>query len=371
VLLETLGVRIHFSHRTFQWTNEGRGVAAVHCVIIGFALWPREVCVLFEYESLRAEPQAHTGANISPYLTLSGNVVIAKRRTPLRALPTMRCGSKPSDGGHLVLDDVERAALLAEAPAAVKFLRPYVGLEEFLNGGKRFCLWLADAEPSGLRGMPAVMRRVEAVRDFRLASSAAPTRTAATTPTRFFFDGQPAARYIAVPEVSSERRHYVPIGLLPASTIASNKLYLVPQDDLFVLGVLQSAMHMAWTRTVAGRLESRIQYSASMVYNTFPWPDSSTSKHHEAIESAAQAVLDTRAEFPTSTLADLYDPLTMPPALLKAHHKLDAAVEAAYGRKSFKSDAERVAFLFELYERYTSLLPATAPAKKTRRRSVS
>ncbi|HYN61004.1 MAG TPA: DNA methyltransferase, partial [Rubrivivax sp.] len=370
LLLDGLGVRIHFAHRTFQWSNEGRGVAAVHCVIIGFALWPRDSCTLFEYESPRSEPLAHAGPNISPYLTLTPSVVVFKRQKPLADVPTMRCGSKPSDGGFLVLDEASREELLHETPAADRFVRAYIGSEEFINGGQRFCLWLPDASPAELRQMPAVMKRVEAVRRFRLSSTAAPTRAAAATPARFFFDGQPQSTYIAVPEVSSERRPYIPIGFLPSSKIASNKLYLVPQDSLWIFGVLQSAAHMAWTKTVGGRLKSDYQYSATMVYNTFPWPESPTDKQREAIEAAAEAVLDTRTHFPGSTLADLYDPLTMPPALLKAHQQLDAAVDAAYGRKGFKSDAERVAFLFEMYQRITSLLPAEPTKRRAARKTA-
>ncbi len=368
-LLDVHGVRIHFAHRTFQWSNEGRGIAAVHCVIVGFALWTPSVCTLFDYESPRAEPHASQGDNINPYLALAPTVIVPKRRAPLADVPTMRCGSKPSDGGHLLLTEPERDQLLADEPRAAEFIRPFMGSEEFINGGRRYCLWLNHAAPAQLRSMPAILRRMDAVRRFRLDSTAAPTKAAAATPGRFFFDGQPDVTYIAVPEVSSERRQYVPIGLLPATTIASNKLYLVPRDDRWILGVLQSSMHMAWMRTVAGRLESRYQYSATMVYNTFAWPEVNSEARKTAIEAAAQAVLDTRAAFPGSTLADLYDPLAMPPALLKAHQKLDAAVDAAYAAKrSLKTDAERVAFLFEQYQRITSLLPAAAPAKRARRR---
>jgi len=368
LLLGQYGIKIHFAHRTFQWSNEARGIAAVHCVIIGFGAFDVGHKTIFEYDSPKSEPHAVVGSNISPYLSFAPDVVIEKRQRPLGQVPVMGCGSKPSDGGHLILDQAEYIEFVSAEPLAKPFLLPYVGSEEFINGGYRWCLWLVDAKPEELRRLPRVMERVENVKAFREASSAEPTRRAAATPTRFFFQAQPTSEFIAIPEVSSERRMYVPLGLLTPNIIASNKLYLVQSGSRYLLGVLQSAMHMAWLRTVAGRLESRYQYSGTMVYNTFPWPESATDPQREKIEAAAQAVLDARAQFPDATLADLYDPLTMPPALVRAHQKLDASVDAAYGKKNFKNDAERVAFLFELYQKYTSLLPITG---KPRRRALS
>jgi hypothetical protein len=369
LLFERYGIRIHFAHRTFQWSNEARGVAAVHCVIIGFGAFDVAQKTIFDYDSPRSDAHAIAATNISPYLADAEPIVVQKRQTPLGPVPEIRCGGKPSDGGNLVMDATAMESLVRREPRARKFLHPYVGSEEFINGGQRWCLRLEGAAPSELRHMPAVLECVEAVRRFRLASTAAPTRAAAATPTRFFFESQPAGEYIAIPEVSSERRNYVPIGILPPTMIASNKLYLVESASRYLFGVLQSAMHMAWMRTVAGRLKSDIQYSGTMVYNTFPWPESPTDKQRAAVEAAAQGVLDARAQFPQSSLADLYDPLTMPPALTRAHQALDAAVDAAYGRRNFRNDAERVAFLFERYQAITSLLPAAAPRKGGRRAS--
>jgi hypothetical protein len=275
----------------------------------------------------------------------------------------MRCGNKPSDGGHLLLTPHEKVQLLAVEPGSAQWIKRYVGSEEFINGIERWCLWLEGIAPDVLRKLPHVLSRVEAVRDFRKKSSAEPTRRMAENPTRFFFVSQPSEDYILIPEVSSERRRYVPVGLMPAEVISSNKNYLIAERNLYLLGVLQSAMHMAWLAAVGGRLEMRFQYSATMVYNTFPWPEP-TDKQRTAIEAAAQAVLDARARFPDATLADLYDPLTMPPALLKAHQALDRAVDAAYGRKSFASEAERVAFLFGRYQALVSLLPVEMPTKR-------
>ncbi|TCJ12793.1 class I SAM-dependent DNA methyltransferase [Parasulfuritortus cantonensis] len=365
--LYRLGVKIHFAHRTFQWQSEARGKAAVHCVIVGFGLNEAAEKWLFDYETLRSEPHAIRAANINPYLADAPDVIAVKRQRPLAAVPVMRCGNKPSDGGHLLLTAEEKDSLLSDEPGAAPWLRRFVGSEEFINGIERWCLWLDGIPPDTLRKLPGVLARVEAVRDFRAQSSAEPTRRMADNPTRFFFVSQPAEDYILVPEVSSERRRYVPVGLMAAEVISSNKNYLIAEKNLYLLGVLQSAMHMTWMSTVGGRLKSDFQYSATLVYNTFPWPDPS-DKPRAAVEAAAQAVLDARAAFPGATLADLYDPLTMPPDLLKAHQRLDRAVDAAYGAKAFKSEAERVAFLFQRYQALTSLLPA-AKAPKRRRRS--
>ncbi len=376
LMFQKYGIKISFAHRTFQWSNEASGMAAVHCVIIGFSCVETAQKRLFEYETPKSVPHELAVDNISPYLTAAPDIAIAKKSSPICAVPGMGCGSKPSDGGNLILESAEKNELLAVEPGAAAYLMPFVGSQEFLNGGDRWCLWLENIAPSTLKQLPHVLRRIQGVKTFREASTAEPTRRAAATPSRFFFVAQPNSEYIAIPEVSSERRTYVPVGYLPANVIASNKLYIIDQPSLFIFGVLQSMMHGAWIRSVAGRLKSDIQYSGTMVYNTFPWPDlPASSKPNQlpapvntaqvAIEIAAKAVLDARAQFPGSSLADLYDPLTMPPALLKAHQKLDAAVDKAYeacgGKKSYKSDADRVAFLFERYQHLTSLLPTDKP----------
>ncbi|HEY8710471.1 MAG TPA: DNA methyltransferase, partial [Burkholderiaceae bacterium] len=359
------GVTIHFAHRTFQWRNEARGMAAVHCVIVGFGVDNCKDKVLYEYDDIRGEPHAVPAARINPYLVDAADVLAVGHARPISKVSAIVNGSIPADGGHLLLDCPERDALLADEPQAARFIRPYAGAEDFIHGLERYCLWLADCPPALLRQMPRVVERVRAVKAMREASAKAATRAKAATPTLFTENRQPlAGNYLAVPRTSSENRRYLPIGFLPHTTIAANDLQIVPGATGYEFGVLSSAMHIAWARTTAGRLESRIRYSTKYTYNAFPWPESPTDKQRDAIELAAQSVLDTRAQFPGSTLADLYDPLTMPPALLKAHHKLDAVVDAAYGRKGFKSDAERVAFLFELYRRYTSLLPADAPKPK-------
>lgn len=373
-LLERHGLLIRFAHRTFRWSNEARGNAAVHCIIVGLTRDSSATRRLFEYADPKAGPLEIRVESINPYLAAGSGSVVRKSASPITSRPLMRCGSKPTDDGNLLLSLQERDALVAAYPVTANWLRPYIGSDEFLNGGVRWCLWLEDVPPSSLRSVPPVLERIERVRAFRSASSAAPTRAAAATPSQFFFNSQPRCDYLLIPEVSSERRRYVPVGWVPPEVVSSNKNYLIAEPTLAVFGLLQSAMHMAWLSTVAGRLKSDFQYSASMVYNTFPLPEPLDAKARAAIEAAAQAVLEARAAFPGSTLADLYDPLTMPPALVKAHQQLDRSVDAAYlaaekaaGRKAPKlgSDAERVAFLFERNQVLTSLLPA-AKAKQTR-----
>ncbi|HEY4696587.1 MAG TPA: type IIL restriction-modification enzyme MmeI [Gallionella sp.] len=241
------------------------------------------------------------------------------------------------------------------------------GGQELLHNIKRWCLWLIDAQPSELRSLPAVMRRVEAVKKWREASNRETTKKLSLTPTSFAEIRQPTTDYVAVPTLSSERRMYIPMAFLPAEVIASNQLYILPDATLFHFGILTSAMHMAWVRYTCGRLESRYRYSAGIVYNNYPWPDEPTDKLRTAVEAAAQAVLDARAQFPQSSLADLYDPLTMPPALVKAHQALDRAVDACYRKAAFTNDAQRVEFLFERYQQLTSLLPAETAKPKRRK----
>jgi hypothetical protein len=383
------GIHIHFAHRTFRWSNEASGKAAVHCVIIGFGLEDLPGKVIFEYDDIKGEPHAVTASNISPYLTDTSNVLIAKRSKPISLVPEIVFGSKAVDFGHFVLEESELPDFLALEPQAKSYIREFIGGEEFLNGSKRYCLWLKGIAPAQLRAMPEVLKRVNAVKQERLKSVKAPTRELAKTPADFGEDRQPSTTYLLIPKVSSESRDYVPLGFFEPHVIINPSVLVVPQAGLLELGVLQSSMHMAWMRATCGRLESRYQYSAQIVYNNFPWPEfvptaktteSSTPVHpsQTAIETAAQSVLDVRAKFQTgeqpATLADLYDPLTMPPELLKAHQKLDAAVDKAYeasgGKRHYKSDAERVAFLFELYQKYTSLLPAEKQKPKRRSKTV-
>jgi hypothetical protein len=368
------GIRIQFAHRTFNWSNEARGKAAVHCVIVGFGLKDYSDKTIYEYEDIKGTALAVPAKNINPYLVDAPDVVLPRRNTPICDVPEIGIGNKPIDGGNYLFSTEERDAFIALEPKSEKWFRRWLGADEFLNGYERWCLWLGDCPPSELRAMPEAMKRVQAVKNARLASMSAPTRKLADTPTRFHVENMPESSYLVLPEVSSERRVFIPFGFENPETLCSNLVKVAPNATLLHFGVLSSTMHNAWVRFTCGRLKSDFRYSSSIVYNNYPWPgfagEPLSDKHRTAIEQAAQCVLDARAQFASSSLADLYDPLTMPPALLKAHQKLDTAVDAAYqpsgGKKTYASDAERVAFLFELYQRINSFLPAPV-AKKTRK----
>ncbi len=360
------GVKIHFAHRTFQWSNEARGMAAVHCVIIGFALFDTPGKRIFDYPDIKGDPHETGAANINPYLVDAADIFIERHSAPICSVPEIRFGNQPIDGGNFLMDEQEKQALINREPEARKYVRRFIGSEELINNIKRYCLWLAEISPSELRKLPAVMERVEAVQEFRQASKRPATRELARMPTRFAFISHPNGGYIAIPKVSSERRQYIPISFFDSETIASDLCLIVPGGKKFHFGILSSAMHMAWVRYVAGRLKSDFRYSNQIVYNNFPWPQDAGEKQKAAVEKSAQGVLDARKQFPDASLADLYDPAAMPPVLREAHTVLDRAVDAAYGKKDFISDAERVAFLFDLYQKYTTLLPAAEKPKRAR-----
>jgi hypothetical protein len=359
------GVKLHYAHRTFQWNSEARGKAAVHCVIIGFGLQEIPEKWLFDYDTPKSDPHAVKANNINPYLVDGPVVVLQNRTKPLCAVPGMIYGSKPTDGGNLLLSAEEKTTLIAEEPQAVDWIKPFLGADEFISNIPRYCLWLIDCPPDTLRKMPLVLRRIDAVRDMRLASTKAPTRELAKIPTLFGEVRQPKGAYLLVPAHSSENRLYIPVGYMSSEVICGNANFAIPNAGIYHFGVFSSIMHNAWMRAVCGRLESRYRYSAGIVYNNFPWPEPS-DRQEAAIEAAAQGVLDARAKFPTSTLADLYDPLTMPPELVKAHQALDRAVDVAYGKTNFKTEAERVAFLFERYQQMSAPL-ITEESTKTKK----
>lgn len=363
-----LGVKIHFAHQTFSWSNEARGNAAVHCVIIGFALHDTNRKTLFEYDAPDGEPHSRIVENINPYLVNAPDFLISTRSLPLSAPKRMSWGNKPVDGGNLLLSDEEKKSLEIQDPRLKPFIRPLIAAKEFLHNGKRWCLWLVEAEPLALNSIRIIRDRIERVRAVRLASVDEGARKLADFPS-LFRDTNTPLRFILIPAHSSENREYIPMGFFSNGEIAHNSCQIIPNGELYDFGILESAMHMTWVRYVCGRLESRYRYSKDIVYNNFPWPDKPTEKQVAAVEQAAQAVLDARAAHPESSLADLYDPVAMPPDLRRAHQALDKAVDAAYGKKSFfTSDAERVAFLFDLYHHYTSLLPAPEAKKKRKRK---
>lgn len=358
-------VKIHFAHRTFAWESEARGKAHVHVVVIGFGTFDASNRRIFDYGADGERVTVSIARNISPYLVEGNDIVVLPRSRPVDAVPEIVFGNMPNDGGSLILSGEERTELIRREPGAKKFIRPFMGSQEFINGKKRWCLWLVDASPVELRAMPEVMKRVESVAAHRAKSSRATTRELAGTPTLFGEIRQPSSKYLLIPSVSSENRSYIPIGFMPKSVIGSNLVLFVPDAKVYHFGVLSSAMHMAWVRQVCGRLKSDYRYSNRLVYNNFPWPQSSTEKTRMAVERAAQTVLDAREEHfhKGATLADLYDPLTMPPGLAKAHAALDRAVDRCYRSQPFTSDRQRVEFLFSLYEKIATPLLAKCGAK--------
>jgi hypothetical protein len=361
------GVKIHFAHRTFQWSSEARGKAAVHCVIIGFALQDTPNKRLFDYESVRAEAHEIKAKNINPYLIDAPDLFVEKRRDPICKVPPIAFGSMANDGGHLLLSDDEKDSLIAAEPKAAKWIRPFMQVDELLHGSTRWCLWLEKISPAELAKLPLVSARVLKVKKHRIKSDRPTTNALSAYPTLFGEIRQPQNEYFIVPRHTGEDRNIIPIAKFNANVICGDANLLISDPSLYVFGVIQSTMHMAWVRVICGRIKSDYRYSAGIVYNNFPWPQAETARQRQAIEQAAQTVLDVRAKYPDSTLADLYGPLTMPPDLVKAHHKLDAAVDAAYSKKKFSGDRDRVAFLFELYQQILSPLES----KKTMRRKAA
>ena len=363
------GVHLHFAHRTFEWTSEAIGKAHVHCVIVGFGLTEQrplgEPKRLTDYAGPKAAPVTAEVPGISPYLVAGGRTVVLNRSKPLcPGVPKIGIGNKPIDGGHYLFTPEEKAEFLNREPGAARYFRRWLGSREFINGVERWCLWVGDAEPGDLRELPAVMDRVRAVRAYRLDSASPPTQKLAETPRRFHVENIPTAEYLIVPEVSSSRRDYIPIGWIEPAVLASNKVRLIPEATLYQFALLTSAMHMAWVDHVSGRLKSDYQWSVKLVYNNFPWPDRPDAGGVAKIEALAQAVLDARTAHPDATLADLYDPDVMPGDLRSAHAKLDRAVDRLYRPKKFADARDRAEYLLTRYEALTAPL---APKRRGRR----
>ena len=369
-LMNKHGVKINFAHQTFKWSNEARGKAAVYCVIIGFSLTNRDTKIIYQYAAVTSEPMETSAKQINAYLIDSDNIFIESRTNPICNVPEIGIGNKPIDDGNYLFTEDEKDEFLKKEPNAKKWFRKWIGSDEFINRYFRYCLWLGDCPPDELKKMPECLKRVENVRQFRLKSSSEATRKLAEKARRFHVENMPKNDYIVIPKVSSEKRKYIPIGFLSSDIIASDLVFIVPNATTYHFGILTSTMHMAWVRYICGRLEMRYRYSKDIVYNNFPFPNP-TEKQKAEIEKLAHGVLDARLLFPNSSLADLYDPLAMPEELLKAHQKLDKAVEAAYGR-TFDRDCQRVAYLFELYQKISGELftetKKTGKGKKIRKR---
>ena len=373
------GLTIQFAHRTFQWNNEARGKAAVHCVIVGLTRQPSAPRTIFEYDHVRGDPHASDVSQINGYLIDGPQYSVPARSSPPDGRLRIHKGSQPTDGArlkkpgggyittsNLILDDDDKKALLTADPNAKKWLRPFVGGDEIISGQWRWCLWLKEANPAEIRASKPVQERLARVRNGRLQSPTASVRAFAQHPTLFTQDRQPSVSYLGMPEVSSENREYIPMAVLPPKVIASNTLQIIPGAPLLYFGVLTSAMHMAWMRTVAGRLESRYRY-APAVYNSFPWPQM-TKTQEETIKECAQDILDVRASFKSNTLEDLYDRDGMPPELRRAHEKLDKAVDRLYRRNGFKFERERVELLFQLFEQTIAPFDTTTVVTSRRKK---
>ncbi len=362
------GVKIHFGHRTFTWESEARGKAHVHVVVVGWGLSDEGVTKrIYDYEADSEKAVVSIVSSISPYLVDGPNLAILNRGKPLCAVPDIKIGNKPIDDGNYLFTPEEKEAFVLAEPGSRSLFRRFWGADDYLYCSPRWCLWLADVEPDVLRKLPKVLERVRNVQRFRKSSRSKPTQKLAMTPTRFHVECVPRKPYLLIPRHQSEKRHYFPMGYLRQSDLAGDSCLVMPNATLYHFGVLSSAMHMAWVRQVCGRIKSDYRYSASLVYNNYPWPQGVTDKQKARVEKFAQAVLDARAKHPDATLADLYDPLAMPANLSKAHANLDRAVDACYRAQPFTSERQRVEYLFMLYEKLTAPLTAI-PKRLTRKK---
>lgn len=351
-LFEQFGIHIDFAYQTFRWDSEASAKAHVHCVIVGFS-----VAVNTNSKKLFIGDKLHLSNNINAYLMDAPNVFIESRNTPLNGVLSMSSGGKPVEGGYYIFTDDEKNAFLKKEPSAQTYFKKFVGSDDFINGYTRWCLWLHDVSPSDIRKLPECMKRVNSVHDYRLESKKAATRAAAAAPMSFMEIKRPVGKFLIVPEVSSQRRKYVPLGFSDKEMICSNKVRFVSNATMYHFGILTSNVHMAWMRAVCGRLKSDYSYSINVVYNNFPWP-TPTEQQKAKIEQTAQAILDARALYPDSSLADLYDDLTMPPELRKAHQDNDRAVMDAYGftkgTAARTSESACVTELMKLYQQKVS-----------------
>lgn len=343
-LFEQYGIHFDFAYRTFRWDSEADIKAHVHCVIIGFSISGNNTKRIYI-----SDMQSIPATNINGYLMDAPNVWIESEKKALCDVPEMVFGSMANDGGNLILNEEEKELLLNKYPQFEPYIKMFLGAEEFINNKKRYCLWLVNCPPSVLRSCPAVIERMENVRNLRAQSSRPGTRKMADYPMLFGENRQPDSNYLLVPRVSSERRRYVPIGFLNSEIIASDAVQIIPNASLFHFGVLTSNVHNSWMRAICGRLKSDYRYSANIVYNNFPWCEP-TAEQKAKIEQTAKAILDARAKYPDSSLADLYDEVTMPPELRRAHQENDRAVMAAYGFSTKMTESECVAELSKMYQ---------------------
>jgi hypothetical protein len=353
-LMNRHGIKINFAHHTFKWSNEGRKNAAVYCIIAGFSLKDRNIKKIYHYAAVTSEPSETIASQINAYLIDAPILFIDRRTKPLCKVSEMIYGNKPTDNGLFFLDQNEKDELLAREPNLKDIIKPFLGAHEFINNIPRYCFWLDGVSPSKYKRSKELKDRLNGIKAFRESSQKEATRRLAEFPSLFGEIRQPRTDYILVPRHSSERRKYIPIGFVSKNVIIGDSNSCIPNATLYEFGIITSIMHMAWMRYVCGRIKSDYRYSGTIVYNNFPWPKPS-DKQKKNIEKAAQGVFDVRNIFSKDSFAVLYDPLTMPPKLVKVHQKLDKAVEVAYGR-TFDDDSQRVAYLFELYQKLSSEL---------------
>lgn len=337
------GVVINFAHRTFIWDSDATVKAHVHCIIIGFSFVNRLKKIVYE------NGKFHFMQNINGYLIDAPNIIVESRSKPLCRVPNIGIGNKPIDDGNYLFTQDEMLEFIKKEPLSKSYFKRFYGAQEFINNKVRYCLWLGDCEPSELSKMPLVLERIKNVRKFRLASKSAGTRKLADKPTRFHVENMPKTNYLLIPRVSSENRTYIPIGFMNANDLCSDSVHITEGASLFHFGILTSNVHMAWMRTVAGRLKSDYRYSKDIVYNNFPWPEVSPEEE-EKIKNTAQAILDARSSYPNSSLAELYNQVLMPIELRKAHEANDKAVMQAYGFEFSMSEEEVVSELFKIYQ---------------------
>lgn len=368
--LNSLGVGIDFAHRTFAWDNDASGQAAVHTVVIGFSAEPKKgKRSLWTYKTVKSQPELIEASNINGYLLDAPNILISSRSTPLNpSTQPLKFGSQPNDGGYISdISEEEAAEIQATDPIAAKYLRRLIGAQELIHNQTRYCLWLVNANPADIRQSPELSRRVAKVKEVRLASSRPATRELAASPSLFGFISHTETPFLAVPSVSSEAREYVPIAMFPPTVIANNLIFTISDATLSTFGLLSSKPFNVWNKAISGRLKSDTRISGSITYNNFPFP-SLTAEQNVSVETAAQAVLSAREEFPNNTLADLYNPDGMPQSLRQAHNNLDKAVLSVFGLKSNASEESILAKLFDLYDELTRGLLDAQPVKKTRKK---
>jgi hypothetical protein len=345
-------IKIHFAHRTFSWRNEAKGNAAVHVVIIGFGNFDASNKKVYEYDDIKGEPHELIVKNINPYLVEGKDSFLPSRRKPICNVPDMLYGNKLVDGGNYLFNDIEKKTFTEEEAGSEDFFKPILSGDEFLNGKNRWVLYLKDIDPSLLKTLPLIKQRIENVKKYREQSAKKQTQELANVPTLFAESRQQKEDFLLIPRTSSENRRFIPLGFFSKDFIVNDSCTALPKATKFIFGVMSSSMHMSWVKFTCGRLESRFRYSNTIVYNNFPWPEKSSPKQIQIVEAAAQQVLDTRTHFPNASLAQLYDPNTMPPALVKAHQALDKAVDLCYRPQAFVNETKRIEFLFELYEKY-------------------